>query len=367
MNSRTHARRQRTGPSAFYKIFSALVLIAIIAGSSIYGTAFYKAHNMLSGTQVTLEDDPTVEPTRYDKEDTETFLVLGTDLSPQKKARGEFGRSDVMIVVILNKKEKQTTMLSIPRDSYVNIDYTGYNIPYGKTGLDQDKITHAYYFGSMDESNPNNGMRMATNTIEDLVGVEIDHVVSLNFQGFVDFIDAVGGVEIDVPFSSQQNSYDASRETVQIEQGLQQLSGEEALAYVRNRYDDPRGDIGRGQRQMEVINAVLEQSLGTSLLNNYDKVLKAVGDNMQTTLGPNDYMRLIEDVGALHNTVQYQLTGEGARADDGHFYYFLNEPLLEEVRYRMQQADAGNRVEPMTDTELESYTLDPNGITYEAQ
>ncbi|TCI69272.1 LytR family transcriptional regulator [Exiguobacterium sp. SH0S7] len=367
MNSRTQARRRRKGPSAFYKVFSSLILIAVIVGSSMYGAAFYKAHNMLSGTQVTLEDDPTIEPTRFDKEDTESFLVLGTDLSPQKKARGEFGRSDVMIVVILNKKDKQTTMLSIPRDSYVNIDYTGFNIPYGKTGLDQDKITHAYYFGSMDESNPNNGMRMSTNTVEDLVGVEIDHVVSLNFQGFVDFIDAVGGVEIDVPFSSEQKSYDASRETVQVEAGLQQLSGEEALAYVRNRYDDPRGDIGRGQRQMEVINAVLEQSLGTSLINNYDKVLKAVGDNMQTTLGPNDYMRLIEDVGALNNTVQYQLTGEGARGNDGHFYYFLNEPLLDEVRYRVQQADSGNEVEAMTETELESYMLDPSGITYEAQ
>ncbi|TCI76572.1 LytR family transcriptional regulator [Exiguobacterium sp. SH0S1] len=367
MNSRTQARRRRKGPSTFYKVFSSLILIAVIVGSSMYGAAFYKAHNMLSGTQVTLEDDPTIEPTRFDKEDTESFLVLGTDLSPQKKARGEFGRSDVMIVVILNKKDKQTTMLSIPRDSYVNIDYTGFDIPYGKTGLDQDKITHAYYFGSMDESDPNNGMRMSTNTVEDLVGVEIDHVVSLNFQGFVDFIDAVGGVEIDVPFSSEQKSYDASREAVQVEAGLQQLSGEEALAYVRNRYDDPRGDIGRGQRQMEVINAVLEQSLGTSLINNYDKVLKSVGDNMQTTLGPNDYMRLIEDVSALNNTVQYQLTGEGARGNDGHFYYFLNEPLLDEVRYRVQQADSGNEVEAMTETELESYMLDPSGITYEAQ
>lgn len=367
MNSRTQTRRRQKGPSPFYKLFSSLLLIAIIVGSSIYGTAFYKAHNMLSGTQVTLEDDPTLEPTRFDKEDTESFLLLGTDLSPQKKAKGEYGRTDVMIVVILNKKEKQTTMLSIPRDSYVNIDYSGYNIPYGKTGLDQDKITHAYYFGSMDDSNPNNGMRMATNTVESLIGIDIDHVVSVNFQGFVDFIDAVGGVEIDVPFSSVQKSYDASREEVQVDAGLQQLTGEEALAYVRNRYDDPRGDIGRGQRQMEVINAVLEQSLGTSLLNNYDKVLKAVGDNMETTLGPNDYMRLIEDVGALNNTLQYQLTGEGARADDGHFYYFLNEPLLDEVRYRVQQADAGNRVEPMTESELESYMYDPAGITYEAQ
>ncbi|MCT4784653.1 LytR family transcriptional regulator, partial [Exiguobacterium himgiriensis] len=101
MNSRTQARRRRKGPSAFYKLFSAVVLIVVIAGSSMYGTAFYKAHNMLSGTQVTLDDDPMVEPTRFDKEDTESFLVLGTDLSPQKKARGEYGRSDVMIVVIL--------------------------------------------------------------------------------------------------------------------------------------------------------------------------------------------------------------------------------------------------------------------------
>lgn len=367
MNSRTHTRRQRKGPSAFYKVFSALVLIAIIAGSSIYGTAFYKAHNMLSGTQVTLEDDPTVEPTRFDKEDTESFLILGTDLSPKQKEKGQYGRSDVLIVVVLNKKEKQTTMLSIPRDSYVNIDYTGYNIPYGKTGLDQDKITHAHYFGSMDESNPYNGMRVATDTVENLVGLEIDHVVTLNFQGFVDMINAIGGVEIDVKFPFETIKHTTAKETIVISEGRQKLTGEEALAYVRNRYDDPRGDIGRGQRQMEVINAVLEQSLGTSLINNYDKVLKAVGDNMETTLGPNDYMRLIEDVGALQNTVQYQLTGEGARADDGHFYYFLNEPLLDEVRYRVQQADAGNLVESMSDTELESYTLDPYGVTYEAQ
>ena len=85
MNSRTHTRRQRKGPSAFYKVFSALVLIAIIAGSSIYGTAFYKAHNMLSGTQVTLEDDPTVEPTRFDKEDTESCVFFWREKIPKKK------------------------------------------------------------------------------------------------------------------------------------------------------------------------------------------------------------------------------------------------------------------------------------------
>lgn len=353
-------------PSPFYKLFSAVALIAIIIGSTLYGTAFYKAHDMLATTQVSLGDDKAVA-TLWDKEDTESFLILGTDQSPKERDNGQPARTDVMIVAVLNKKEKQTTLLSIPRDTYVNIDYRNYDIPYGKAGiLDQDKITHAHYFGSMDKTRTNPGLNAAKETVENLIGIKLDHVVSLNFEAFVDFIDAIGGIEVDVPFSFTEQNSNRKSATVSVEEGLQKLSGEQALAYVRNRHDDPRGDIGRGQRQMEVISAVIKQTVNPSLINNYDKLLSAVGDNMQSTLGVNDYMRLIEEVGALQNMVQYQLAGEGGRAANGQFYFFLNRPLLEDVRARVKQADEGQLVTPIPEEEFDTYMAEPDAIPYEA-
>jgi len=345
MQTRSTRRRQPSGGKIFLKMLAALLLMLTIAASGYAGAVFYKAQETMAKTQIKFPG--TKESSAFDGTPAESFLILGTDETKASKARNEPARSDVMVVAILNKKTNQLVLTSIPRDSLVDIDYTNYDVPYGKTGLEQDKITHAHYFGSMDTSNTYNGIKLARETTENLLGIPINHVVKINFQGFVQLIDAMGGVDVDVRYAFKEQDSNRKAGTVTVEKGMQHLTGEQALAYVRNRHDDPLGDIGRGQKQMQVIQAVAKEAASFSSLGKYRQVLDAVGDNVETNLGSNDYTRLIDYGSALRNTMQYQLSGEGYRGVTGKWEYHLDANQLEQVKANLSKAMNGQEVAPI--------------------
>jgi LCP family protein required for cell wall assembly len=286
---------------------------------------------------------------KYDDVPSESFLILGTDETKITKERHEPARSDVMIVGILNKKTEQLVLMSIPRDSLVNIDYSKYDIPYGKTGVEQDKIAHAYYFGSMDKSNSYNGIKLARVTTENLLGIQIDHAIKVNFHGFVQLIHALDGVNIDVRYEFKEQDSKRKAGTITVDIGKQHLTGEQALAYVRNRHDDPLGDSGRGQKQMQVIQTVAKEAASFRSLTAYRDILDAVGDNIETNLGPNDYTRLADFIAALRDTTEYQLAGEGYIGISGKWEYHLDPNELEQVKSKLAKAMQGQEVKPIAD------------------
>ena len=149
-------------------------------------------------------------------------LILGVD-----EREGDNGRSDTMIVLTVNPTLQTTKMLSIPRDTYTEIIGKGY----------KDKINHAYAFG---------GVEMSMKTVENLLEIPIDYVAQVNMESFVDIIEIVGGITVD-------NSLDFYYEGEHFQIGELTLDGENALKYVRMRYDDPAGDFGRQNRQKQVI------------------------------------------------------------------------------------------------------------------
>ena len=157
-----------------------------------------------------------------------TVLLLGVDERPDNK-----GRSDTMIVLALNPKEGTTKMLSIPRDTLTSIE--GYR--------EADKINHAYAYG---------GTATTKKTVEQLLQIPIDYVITVNMEGFLAVIDAVDGVTVTNPFS-----FTYQGET--FEKGELNLTGEQALGFVRMRYDDPAGDFGRQERQKTVVKSLLQK------------------------------------------------------------------------------------------------------------
>jgi len=347
METRSARKRQPSAGKMFMKVIAALVLLVTIIGSGYAGAVFIKTQETLAKTQIKIPGSKV--SSKYDDVPSESFLILGTDETKKSKERHEPARSDVMIVGILNKKTEQLVLTSIPRDSLVNIDYSKYDIPYGKTGVEQDKITHAHYFGSMDKSNSYNGIKLARETTENLLGIQIDHVVKVNFQGFVQLIDALDGVDIDVRYAFKEQDSKRKAGTVTVDKGMQHLTGEQALAYVRNRHDDPLGDIGRGQKQMQVIQAVAKEAASFRSLSAYRDILDAVGDNVETNLGPNDYTRLADFTAALRNTTEYQLAGEGYIGVSGKWEYHLDPNQLEQVKGNLAKAMQGQEVKPITD------------------
>ncbi|MEB1808300.1 MAG: LCP family protein [Bacillaceae bacterium] len=247
------------------------------------------------------------------KSDNFSVLFLGID-TLEPNSRG--ARTDSMMLVTFNKDEKSIKMLSIPRDSRVNI-----------VGRDRyDKINHAHAFGGVD---------MTIDTVEELLNVPVDYFVRLNFTAFIDLIDALGGVEVDVPFTFDAHGSQGSRNAVTIYEGTQRLNGEEALAYARMRKDDPRGDIGRGERQQEVVKGVIKEAASLSSILRFDTIIQEVSEHMATNFLFENMLALHPYASSLNKIEQLSLRGENLTLDRI-YYYQLNEESVEEVSHELR-------------------------------
>lgn len=243
-----------------------------------------------------------------DLKDKINILILGVD------TRGEEleGRTDAMIVLSLDKENQTTKMLSIPRDSYVEIVGKGI----------QDKITHAYAFG---------GLEMATDTVEEMLDIEIDHHLVLNFSSFTSAIDTLGGIDVEVPFSFSEQNAKGEPNALHFEEGLQTLNGEEALAFARMRKQDPKGDIGRGERQQQVISAVFDKLLTIGSVTKYGKLYNEISGSVDTDVNVLDIPKLAPYLDTLGEIESLTINGGGIKLS-GVYYYQLDETSLYDVR-----------------------------------
>lgn len=230
-----------------------------------------------------------------------TIALFGIDTGGL--GRTEQGRSDTMMIVTLNPKEKKTTVVSLDRDIYTKIVGNG----------TYDKLNHAYAFG---------GVKMALDSIEYLLDVPIDHYVSINLQGLTDLIDAVGGIEVN-------NKIDFTLDGIHVPEGKQHLDGTTGLAYARMRKQDPEGDIGRQRRQREVVSKIVHKVLGLDGISKYKEILKAVQDNCTTNLTWDQLLDISKNyVPALENIQSYQLSGEEPSWQSDIYYQVLGKHEL---------------------------------------
>lgn len=247
-----------------FKFILIPVIVALISVIS-YGTYLYiKADSAISDAyekdvhdKSDLRDDY-VDP----KFDNVSILIMGVDENEKRKKR-EKSRTDALILATLNKDDKSVKLLSIPRDSFVYIPEVG----------KEDKINHAHAFG---------GTKATIDTIENTFDIPVDYYLKLNFNAFVDVVDAVGGVDVDVPYEFKESDSNDKRDTIHLYEGYQNLDGEEALAFARTRKKDT--DFDRGQRQLEVINSIIDKSTSLSSVMKYDDIIEAVGDNLKTNM-----------------------------------------------------------------------------------
>ena len=194
-----------------------------------------------------------------------------------------------MILATVNPTTKQTNMLSIARDSRVNI------VGYGQMA----KINAAYAYG---------GIPMAINTVQAFLNVPVDYYVLMNMKGLEQLVDAVDGVTVsnDLDFTASGHHFPVGSVT---------LNGEEALAYSRMRHEDSRGDFGRQLRQQEVIKAVLSKATNINMVTNYNKFLQVLENNMQTDLTLKDIINIQQNYGAATDYKTHQLKGTGQMID----------------------------------------------------
>jgi LCP family protein required for cell wall assembly len=173
------------------------------------------------------------------------FLLLGSDTRDPDNQGGS--RSDTIIVLHFDKNRSKAQMVSIPRDTWVFVPKSQTS-QYGNTNA---KINAAYAWG---------GVPLVVQTVEKFTGVRIDHVAIVDFSGFKEIVDALGGVEIDVPqsFTSTHSlNPDGKRH---FEKGPQMMDGAATLDYARERYAFKDGDFARIQHQQQVIKAILNKA-----------------------------------------------------------------------------------------------------------
>ncbi len=211
----------------------------------------------------------TTTSTLPESPDSMNIVLLGYDKRPEGSAEVTEGRSDTIILVHIDPGQDFVSMLSIPRDMLADIP--GYGLY---------KINGAYAFG---------GAALLIRTIQSEVGVDLDHYIALNLQGFQALTDALGGVYMDIDrhYLNQTLPW----EHLDVPAGYQLLNGANALDYVRFRHDD-NIDFGRMARQQQFITAVREQALGWNLTLRVPSLIKALFSNLDTDLSANDIIKL---------------------------------------------------------------------------
>lgn len=181
-------------------------------------------------------------------------------------------RSDVNIIMTIHPKTNQIVLTSIPRDYYVQL--------HGTTGL-KDKLTHAGV----------HGINMSIQTIEDLLGIDINYYVRVNFNTLIDLVDVVGGITIDsdtafIPWTDR---------SCPIKKGLNNLSGKCALAFSRERHAYLSGDRHRGENQQQVITKLIEKMTSSkTLISKYSDILSTLENSFQTNMETDDIYALVK-------------------------------------------------------------------------
>ncbi|MEH7012121.1 LytR family transcriptional regulator [Neobacillus niacini] len=282
-------KRRRLNWRNIIRLFLFIILIA----GGVYGFSVYKSINNAVATMHEPLDgkQSKVKPEALKKKEPFSVLMLGVD-----EREGDKGRSDTMIVLTVNPNNNSVKMLSIPRDTRTEI------VGKGK----EDKINHAYAFG---------GVPMAVDTVEKFLDIPIDYYVKINMEGFKDIVDTVGGINVENDFAFKMEEFNFPT-------GRIHLNGEEALIYIRMRYDDPNGDFGRQERQRQVIQAVINEGASISSLSKAPDIFHAIGSNVKTNLTFEemiDIQKNYKDAGK--NIEQMVLQSEGKMIDN--IYYGL--------------------------------------------
>ncbi|MDT2024769.1 LCP family glycopolymer transferase [Enterococcus faecalis] len=294
------------GKKIFAIIFG-IILVLFLAVVGMGAKLYWDVSKSMDKTYETVERSKKSQVNLNNKEPF-SVLLLGIDTGDD--GRVEQGRSDTTIVATVNPRDKQTTLVSLARDTYVDIQGQG----------KQDKLNHAYAFG---------GASLAMDTVENYLNIPINHYVSINMAGLKELVNAVGGIEVNNNLTFSQDGYDFTI-------GKISLDGEQALSYSRMRYEDPNGDYGRQERQRKVIEGIVQKVLSLNSVSNYQEILTAVSDNMKTDLSFDDMKKIALDYRSAFGKVkQDQLQGTGFM-QDGVSYQRVDEQELTRVQQELK-------------------------------
>jgi polyisoprenyl-teichoic acid--peptidoglycan teichoic acid transferase len=242
-------KRRRVLPKILIGI--AVLLVAMIGAGLLYAASIDRSltKNLNRGVELPTEESSARPPKEAQETGTLNYVLLGSD--SRDPGNEDNGRSDTIMVVHLNAKRTKAYIISFPRDMYVNIP-----------GYGRNKINAAFAFG---------GPQLAVRTLESLTGVRMDHVVLIDFQGFIRLTEDLQGVTVTnkTAFTAHGFHYPKGKITI---------AGDEALWFVRERKLLPGGDLDRAENQRNVIKAIVEKGLSAKVISDPATFVTFIGN-----------------------------------------------------------------------------------------
>lgn len=305
---RTRSGRARRGTWQKVVLSGVALLVLLVSGVSVFAMKMYHSSQKMADSMYS----PTARTGKVKTpEASEPMSILILGIANDSKRKTDF-RANTIMVATLNNQTKETTLVSIPRDAYVEIVGADY----------EDKINHAHSIG---------GPEMIMDTVEKFLDIPIHHYVSVDMDGMQTLVDAVGGVDVN-------NKFAFSAEGIDYPKGKQHLNGWEALQYSRMRYEDPTGDYGRQGRQREVIELLIQKMLSTKSLFNYQKIFDGIGENGKTDLTFNQMQKILTNYHSCLTKIDSQqvqgegFTGDGFTGEEGISYQSIPQEEVDRVK-----------------------------------
>lgn len=275
------------------KTFLKSFFISFIIFSLVWSGFIYKS--VIKATSDAKEDEykETFIDRLVEGKDDITFLLLGVDSKDVSKSSG--ARTDTMILCRVDKSTGDISMLSIPRDTKARIRGKKY----------EEKITHAHAYG---------GPELSVKAVKDLLGIDLEYYVKVDYKIVEEIVELIDGVEIDVPMDMNYEDPTADPPLyIHLKKGPQKLNGDKALQFLRFRKGYADQDLGRIKAQQQFIKAAAEKALRPANIVNIPQMIKSYYDNVDTNI-PLDIIMKFAMKAKIFNTEAMQmatLPGEG--------------------------------------------------------
>ncbi|QKS72379.1 LCP family protein [Paenalkalicoccus suaedae] len=301
--------RKRSPFRRFMRTLLIMFVLMFAASGAVVAYMANQVNDVTSSASVELErgdrSENRTEPVSPSK-DNISILFLGVD----DRDGNLDGRTDANLLATFNRDEGSVKVLSIPRDTLVDIP-----------GRGEDKINHAHAFGGVD---------LTIDTVEQMLDIPVDYFVTINFTAFMEIVDTLGGIEVDSPIAFTEMDSADTQNAISIDEGIQELDGEEALAYARMRKSDPRGDIGRGERQQQVLEAMLRKGMSFNSIVRFDDVMESLERHVKMNLSFGEIVGMHGYASSLNEVESINFRGNDATYS-GVYYFQVEDQSLEEV------------------------------------
>ncbi len=308
-NKNVPPRQTRSKSRLGIFIFLLICFVTSAVAGAIFATSSIFEKKKTPITQLEKErENPSEELIKA--KDKATILIMGVDVRED-----DVGRSDTLMVATVDPHTDQATLLSIPRDTRVMLYGYGF-----------DKINAAYAYG---------GEPLTEKTVENFLGIDIDHYVIVNVRSFVKIIDAIGGIDIYVPKRMYYEDPwdDDGGLVIDIYPGRQHMDGKTAVTYVR--YRDEEGDIGRVKRQQQFMEACLDKVTSPEIITHIPDIIREVMSAVDTDMSFRELLGLAGALKAAQaNGLVTDMVPGYPLYIDGISYWI---PYVEEIRFAMAE------------------------------